>query len=130
MPNTQSLCALLLDDDPFISAIMGDMLKGLEIEKIILESDPYHALTMIQEHAPHVLICDLAIPEMDGIEFLKCLAQRRFDGGIIVVSGMNGAILKAATNLAEAHGLCVLGTYKKPVSLRDLKTSLDKLTLC
>jgi CheY-like chemotaxis protein len=94
-----------------------------------MESKPHHALDIINRHHPDVLIVDLAMPDMDGIEFLKNLAQRGYDGGIIVLSGMSGAVLKAAESIAKASGLQVLGAFQKPISPQNLQAAFAKLTL-
>ena len=121
------LCALLLDDDTFISELIGQMLSDVGMREIYLESSPLHALATMKEHHPDLLICDLAIPEMDGIEFLKNIAKQGYRGGIIVISGMGCAVLKAAHSLALSKGLLVLGAFEKPLTMIDLQLALEKM---
>lgn len=126
-PVMTPLCALLLDDDPFISELVAEMLAEFGMQEIYLESDPHHAITTLMAHQPELLICDLAIPDMDGIEFLKTISQKGYTGGVIVLSGLTLPILKAAHNLALANGLRVLGTFAKPLQRSDLKAAIGQL---
>jgi CheY-like chemotaxis protein len=129
MPTIQSRNTLILDDDPFFSEMVASILYEFGIQKVIIESKPKQALQIIKQQQIDVTIVDLAIPDMDGIEFLKHLAQRGYDGDIIVLSGMNSAVLKAADNLATANGLQVIGTFQKPVSPKDLQDAFAKRIL-
>jgi CheY-like chemotaxis protein len=109
--------------------MVASILYEFGIQKVIIESKPQQALQIIKQQQIDVIIVDLAIPDMDGIEFLKNLAQRGYDGDIIVLSGMNSAVLKAADSLATANGLQVIGTFQKPVSSKDLQAAFAKRIL-
>ncbi len=126
-PVTTPLCALLLDDDALMSELIGEMLAQFGMPRIFLESNPHHALTKLMEQQPELLICDLAIPEMDGFEFLKNIGKTGYQGGIIVLSGLSAAVLKAANNLAQSHGLRVLGAFEKPLRPADLQQAISLL---
>lgn len=126
-PVTTPLCALLLDDDALISELIGDMLNRFGMQEIYLESNPHHALATLLEHQPELLICDLAIPDMDGIEFLKSIAKKGYRGGVIVLSGLSLPVVKAAQSLALSQGLQVLGAFEKPLKPDDLQAMIGKL---
>lgn len=126
-PVTTPLCALLLDDDVLMSELIGDMLARFGMTRIFLESNPHHALATLMEEQPELLICDLAIPEMDGFEFLKNIGKKGYQGGIIVLSGLSSAVVKAANNLALSHGLRVLGAFEKPLRPADLQQAIGLL---
>ena len=65
---------------------------------------------------PDLLLCDLGMPEMDGVEFLQKLSQQGFDGGIILISGLHAEMLSGMTLLARKLGLNVLGSLSKPAT--------------
>jgi EAL domain-containing protein (putative c-di-GMP-specific phosphodiesterase class I) len=65
---------------------------------------------------------------MDGPVLLRHLAQRKFTGGVVLLSGVDEEILSSAAGLARAHGLDVLGVLGKPSSLRQLQDLLECLS--
>ena len=64
------LRVLLLDDDNFALEIIADMLSDLGSFDVRCESDARRALQALAIEPPHLLICDLSMPDMDGIEFM------------------------------------------------------------
>jgi len=112
---TTPLRILLLDDDPFMLSLLADMLEDLGQLNVRSESDARAALASLPQFRPDLLICDLSMPEMDGIEFLRLAADSRFGGAVILLSGMDSGILKAAETLASAQGLTIIGACQKPV---------------
>ncbi|MDC8759684.1 response regulator [Janthinobacterium fluminis] len=114
------LRVLLLDDDTFTLALLADMLGQLGQCDVVSESHGAPALEALRRHRPQLLICDLSMPDMDGIEFLDRAAAAGFDGGVVLLSGMHAAVRKAAERLALAHGLRILGAYRKPMQPDDL----------
>ncbi|MBC7685250.1 MAG: response regulator [Bdellovibrionales bacterium] len=122
------LRVLLLDDDSFVLEIIADMLKELGSFDVRCESDARRALQVLAIEQPHLLICDLSMPDMDGIEFMHAAADAHFKGSVMLLSGMDEGVRRAAERLARAHGLKVLGTYKKPISAEELRGALACLT--
>jgi CheY-like chemotaxis protein len=115
---------LLLDDDRFMLEVLKDILAAIGRFEVFAETDARSALATLGTHAPELLICDLALPDMDGIEFLQEAAGRGYAGGVILVSGMDAGVRNAAGELARALGLHVLGTFRKPIGALQLQELL------
>jgi CheY-like chemotaxis protein len=115
---------LVLDDDPFMLEMLNDMLHSIGVRDVYTEASTPHALSTLAEQGPDVLICDLALPDMDGIEFLQVAAQRGFRGGVILLSGMDSGVRDAAAELARALGLRVAGIFRKPIGLDQLRAAV------
>ncbi|MET3132619.1 DNA-binding NarL/FixJ family response regulator [Oxalobacteraceae bacterium GrIS 1.11] len=116
-----ALRVLLLDDDSFMLDLLGDMLAGLGDFDVVGEAHGTLALAALRQHRPHLLICDLSMPDMDGIAFLRQAAEAGFCGGVVLLSGMPPAVRQAAERLAEARGLRILGVFDKPLRRADLE---------
>jgi CheY-like chemotaxis protein len=118
---------LLLDDDLFMLELLCAMLDTLGGFDVRAESDARRALLTLAAEAPDLLVCDLSLPDMDGIEFMHAAAVAGFRGGVILLSGMDDVVLRAAERLARARGLRVLGTFRKPISADALGAVLAQL---
>ncbi len=121
--------ALVVDDDPVILDVFTSALGDLGVEEIRVTESAGHALEIIQTRAApfDVIICDLKMPEMDGVEFLRQLASLRYAGAIVLVSGTDARILRTAEELARAHRLAVVDSIDKPVLPEKLARVLGKV---
>jgi len=124
------LRVLLVDDDEFVLDFVEDMLHGLGVKSVSRSLDGNAALAAVDGaiRPLQLLICDLNMPGMDGIEFLRHLADRGFEGGVILSSGSDKRVIKTVESLVQAHKLRFLGTLQKPVEEAALLTALINFT--
>jgi len=111
---------LLLDDDKFMLDVLADMIAGLGPHQVLRETDGRRALLELRLRPPELLICDLSMPVMDGIDFLRLAAAQQYRGCVVLLSGVDGAVLKTAARLAEAQGLAILDACAKPLAIDTL----------
>jgi CheY-like chemotaxis protein len=76
---------LVVDDEPEVRFVLTEFLESRGYEVTAAESGP-QALAMVEEVAPHVVLLDVTMPEMDGMETLKRLAALRPGLPIIMVT--------------------------------------------
>lgn len=126
-PPGARLRVMLLDDDPFMLEMLHAMLEQLGSFDVQRESDARQALRALPVDPPDLLVCDLSLPEMDGIEFMHAAARTGFPGGVVLVSGLDRGVRYAAERLATAHGLRVLGSFAKPLSLEALRSVVEPM---
>jgi CheY-like chemotaxis protein len=116
----KALRILLLDDDAFMLEMLQDMVNGLGYFNVHSATDAKAALRALPQFAPDLLVCDLSMPDMDGIEFLRTVAEQHYAGSVVLLSGMDSGILRAAETLAMAQGLTILGACSKPLAVAEL----------
>jgi EAL domain-containing protein (putative c-di-GMP-specific phosphodiesterase class I)/FixJ family two-component response regulator len=126
MISIKPLRLLLVDDDEFLLEFISDMLYQLGAADVHCETNGRLALATIETQRPDILLCDLSMPCMDGIEFLRHVAERDYGGGVILLSGMDAGVLKAAESLSRAHGLNLLGAIEKPVEPVALVSAINR----
>ena len=117
---------LILDDDAFMLERVAEMLASLGPHTVISETDGRRALIELRLRPPELLICDLSMPVMDGIDFLRLAAAQQYKGCVLLLSGVDAAVLRTAARLAEAQGLHILDAVAKPLSLEVLAAALEK----
>ncbi|BBK00141.1 EAL domain-containing protein [Xanthomonas campestris] len=75
--------------------------------------------------APSLLLIDLEMPGMDGVQLLDALARGQHSIPVVVVSQRGGALIDAVMQLSRSAGVRVLAGLEKPLRLQDLATTLD-----
>ncbi|MHB0991983.1 MAG: EAL domain-containing response regulator [Burkholderiales bacterium] len=126
--NKSTVRILVLDDETFMLKLLADMLTGLGFTSVTTCDNGNEALRLVSAsgNPPNVILLDLQMPEMDGVEFVRKLVQHHYNGNLILVSGEEERVLKMAEKLIEAHRITVLGYLKKPFSAVQLSLLIEK----
>jgi EAL domain-containing protein (putative c-di-GMP-specific phosphodiesterase class I)/FixJ family two-component response regulator len=123
----QEIKFLVVDDDEFMLKIIARGLHAMGHNQVLTCSSGAEGLALIAGGAaPDVILCDLNMPGMDGVEFLRRLADAPYIGSIVVISGEDKRILATAEHLARAHRLAILGHLEKPFKAEALKEILAR----
>lgn len=126
-----TLSVLVIDDDPFVRSMAGRVLDSLGVARVVKAAGGAEALALVRDSADpfSVIVCDLDMPGMDGVETLRHLSAD--DGhqgaGIIISSAADAAIVRTVEELARARGLSLLGALPKPLSPAGVAALLDRL---
>lgn len=78
----------------------------------------------LSRRQPSLILLDLQMPGMDGIEALRYIARQGIASGILLASGMDQRVLSSARQLGDSLGLKMLGTLQKPAMLEEIETLL------
>ena len=110
----------LLDDDAEILAMLSDVVKlsGLVPVSYTRGKDLLEIVNVFTGDS--ILILDLQMPQMDGIEVMRKLVEAQKLPRLILISGQDVGVLHSAEQLAAAHGLEVITTLTKPLSIEYL----------
>lgn len=86
---------LVVDDSiVFREAIIRGIKQDRQIEVVAGAEDPFAARDKIIEFEPDVMICDVEMPKMNGIEFIRRLLPQ-YPLPVIVISGRSNAVFEA-----------------------------------
>ncbi|MCC4599495.1 EAL domain-containing response regulator [Xanthomonas melonis] len=89
-------------------------------------ADGHAALDWLSRaNAPSLLLVDLEMPGMDGVQLLDALARGQYTVPVVVVSQRGGALIDAVMQLSRSAGVRVLGGIEKPMNLQDLAAVLE-----
>ena len=128
MTDPAAIRILVLDDDPVTLILMERMLANLGFPNVRTFDLGERALLCLaeDENAVDLIVLDLNMPGMDGVEFLRKLVELKFTGGVILASGEDEPIQQAAETLIRAHRITALGHLHKPVQPEALTALIDK----
>lgn len=122
MPSTSSLSILVAEDDDFQRRTLMRMLRSLGIRHVLEAGDGRQALAMVQGAKPvDIVICDLEMPEMDGMEFIRHLGEAHCAVSVIIASAQPRSLLNAVAKMAREYGVQLLGVIEKPATLDGLE---------
>ena len=110
---------LIVDDDPMVRQMIVSHAAsaGMEVRDT---GDPREFLKIARDWRPHLVIVDLVLGDMDGLDVLRGLAKAGSDAAVIISSGVGARVLDAARRLADEHGLTLAGVLAKPFKRAEL----------
>lgn len=123
------LTVLILDDDEYQCHLIGKMLQRIGVEQVY-ETESAKLATEIIDNLTDTLdlvITDLDMPEVDGMEFLRTLSEKTINIPVLIVSGKQSSILRSVNVMAKEYGLTVVGAIEKPLKLPELSEILSLL---
>jgi EAL domain-containing protein (putative c-di-GMP-specific phosphodiesterase class I)/CheY-like chemotaxis protein len=131
MDNLTALRVLVLDDEPLMLKLLARMLANLGYDSVSAFDNGRAALEQVDDpdNSPNLILLDINMPEMDGVEFARRLVEHRYAGALILVSGEDERMQQSVEKLVQAHKIPVLGHLHKPASLEGLAALLEKFTV-
>lgn len=74
---------------------------------------------------PDILMMEIVLPELDGIEIIRLLSELGFDGQLVLVTAHDPRYLELARKTAEARGLQVAACLANPVRTAEIIHALE-----
>lgn len=111
---------LYVEDEPGLRRNVGEML-GLLFGKVYLAENGIQALSLFHEHSPDLIITDLQMPEMGGMELVRTLRAKGDETPVIILSAYTDT-----TDMLEAIELSLVRYIVKPITETKLTDALEK----
>ena len=112
--------ALIVDDSSVMRKIVERSLRqaGVELEKVSEAANGAEALAVLQDNTVEIILCDINMPVIDGLEFVRQVAT--------VESAKNVPIVMITTEGSESHVVEALsagarGYIRKPFTPDQVK---------
>jgi EAL domain-containing protein (putative c-di-GMP-specific phosphodiesterase class I)/CheY-like chemotaxis protein len=118
------LTILVLEDDDFQRKMLVKMLNSLGVINIYEACNGVQALAILNSEDSKVIdmaICDINMPEMDGMEFMRHLGAQRCTASIVLLSTLDAALLASIAKMSLAYGINLLEVIEKPIALVQLQ---------
>ena len=116
---------LVAEDHEFQRRTLVRMLTSLGALEVLEAGDGRAALEMFRDprRPVHIIVCDLDMPEMDGMEFIRHVGEMGAQVSVILASALDRHLGASVETMTTAYGMNLLGAIEKPATpqkLRDL----------
>lgn len=118
---------LIIDDQAFIRTLLRRCLVRLGVAEFREASNGADGLAEFDTFKPELVLCDLNMPGMDGIEFLRLIAAKSPQTPMLIVSGEDKRTLDGALRIARGYGLVSVGVVAKPIGAERLTQAIARL---
>jgi signal transduction histidine kinase/CheY-like chemotaxis protein len=116
-PSLQGLCVLLVEDDPNLNDLVGQMLEE-QGTHVLAAASAADGLSLFEANRVDAVLSDMVMPgEMNGLDLARRLRELRKDFPIVLMTGYS-----AAAGPAAAEGFTVL---RKPFTMAALASTLE-----
>ena len=116
LPNVETI--LLVDDELELLRVNSRLLTTLGYQILSAKSGP-EALDVLLSHDVDLIVLDMLMPGMDGVETLRQIRELRPDQKVVILSAY-----AEPEKVEEVKKLGVLAYLKKPLSLKTMTTTL------
>lgn len=115
---------LVIEDDEQFREMLVKMLT-LDTHRVTVAHDGEEGLRLCRQVRPDLIITDILMPQMDGIEMIMELARQGGSTPVIAISGGRRSI-SAEFNLESASLMGVKAALAKPFTRADLRQAIDQ----
>lgn len=117
---------LVIDDEPALAEFVAQVARDCGFLPIHT-ADDREFREAFRAESPDIVVLDLGMPGMDGVELLRFLAAEDNQAPVLIISGFDRRVLESAFRLGEALGLEMVGPLEKPVRAHELEHLLSEL---
>lgn len=131
MPDIQNTAAqetlLLVDDEPGIRSLLSISLADLGYN-VLAAANGKQALELFHAHAPSIVLTDIKMPGMDGIELLETIKQENPDTEVIMITGHGDIELAIKSLKMEATDFVAKPINDEALEIA-LKRAMDRIAM-
>lgn len=125
-PRLNTLKILVLEDHPVQQLLVLEQLQRLGVVAPLAAFDGAAALELLRARgAADIVLCDLQMAGMDGLEFLRRASEEQLVRAVILYSLIEPDLRRAVLQMISLQGLIVLGDVGKPAELAALQAMLE-----
>ncbi|MGZ5041248.1 MAG: EAL domain-containing response regulator [Usitatibacter sp.] len=127
-PRIKDLRFLVVEDHGFQRWALANVLTGLGAHNVLNAPDGQSALEIVDsvDEPLDVIVTDLDMPGMDGVEFIRHIGERRIAASLILASGLERSLVATVESFAKSCGVKVLAAIEKPTTARKLEDALSR----
>ncbi|MCI0591516.1 MAG: EAL domain-containing response regulator, partial [Gammaproteobacteria bacterium] len=112
-----------MDDDPRVCRLFKRVAEGLGFEAFAIDNSSQFE-SAYGGFEPDIILLDLQMPKLDGVELMRYLVGQRAKASIILVSGVDKSVIATTERLGKSLGLNIVGLLTKPINVDEIKALL------
>ena len=114
----EDVSVMVVEDDAFQRRMLVRILNDMGVKKIAQAPEGFTALNLLLDRIEpiDIVISDLDMPTMDGMELIRHLGENKAVGSVILTSGLDATLINSVETMARAYGIDLLGGIEKPVT--------------
>ncbi len=113
---------LVIEDDPTVRLVFSQFLANAGYDVLVAENGKL-GMEMMEKHHPDLIVTDILMPTMDGLEILMEIRKRRDATPVIAISG--GMRNLPISFLEQARLFGARHVFEKPVPLDVLLAAIS-----
>ncbi|HEY2991032.1 MAG TPA: sigma-54 dependent transcriptional regulator [Candidatus Binatia bacterium] len=118
---------LVVDDDPDIREVVKDRLESLDY-RVLVAADGVEALDVIEKQTPQLVLLDIEMPGMSGLEVLKEIRRRAIDVTVVMITAY-GTVERAVQAMREGAYDFIPKPFEPEHIALTVKKALERETL-
>ena len=121
-PPEGAIRAVIADDEAFIRQVLLKMLERLGIEVVGVAENGRVAVELFTQTRPDIVILDIAMPEMDGLEALRRILEKDPEARVLMCTSFS-----SKQYVVEAVKVGAKGYLNKPFDLDKIREKISKI---
>ena len=114
---------LIVDDEPEFGQFVRKVAEAMDFE-VRVTTQAAHIKGAYGAFDSTVIVLDMVMPKTDGIELVNWLADRHYQGKLLIVTGFTPRYTELARTVSVRKGMTSVTTLNKPVDLAKLRAAL------
>jgi len=119
----------ILDDEQDQINVLAEIISQCGIPNRGFSSAKEFFTSINRYEINSILLLDLNMPDMDGIEVMRKLAKQDNPPSLILMTGHDSSVLHSAEKLGKAHQLEIIASFNKPIDIDKLEALIQKYAL-
>ncbi|MGF1908307.1 EAL domain-containing protein [Vibrio kasasachensis] len=117
---------LIIEDDIIQATMLKLSINALGYQQVSIAREASVALDICKKHPIQFIICDINLPDMDGIQILSKLSVFSTNVGIAIHSAMKEDVIELTSNMCIAAGFKFVETISKPHTIAGLEKMFER----
>lgn len=116
---------LAIDDEKGLLAVVQQIGQDAGYD-VVVTTDAQQFLQHTRDWQPTLVLMDLQMPDVDGVELLRAMAAEALQAPIVLMSGVEDKVLRTVGDLGTDLGLNMRGVLAKPIRVETFRQTLEQ----